>query len=91
MIADFAARRALIREQVIAAAGTLAGRHALLDDALLDEVTALVEWPSALAGNFEARFLELPREVLISTLQQHQRYFPVRRRGRKTAARTSSP
>jgi glycyl-tRNA synthetase beta chain len=76
VIADFAARRALIREQV-AAVGRELGGEALLDDALLDEVTALVEWPSALAGAFEARFLELPREVLISTLQQHQRYFPV--------------
>jgi glycyl-tRNA synthetase beta chain len=76
VIADFAARRALIREQVSAAARTLSG-EALLDEALLDEVTALVEWPSAVTGSFEARFLELPREVLISTLQQHQRYFAV--------------
>jgi glycyl-tRNA synthetase beta chain len=76
VIVDFAARRALIREQVSAAAGTLSG-EALLDEALLDEVTALVEWPSAVTGSFEARFLELPREVLISTLQQHQRYFAV--------------
>ena len=44
---------------------------------LLDEVTALVEWPVPLAGRFEERFLELPREVLISTLQDHQRYFAV--------------
>jgi glycyl-tRNA synthetase beta chain len=76
VIADFAARRAMIREQVTAVGKSLGG-SALVDDALLDEVTALVEWPSALAGNFEARFLELPREVLISTLQHHQRYFPV--------------
>jgi glycyl-tRNA synthetase beta chain len=76
VIADFAARRAEIREQV-AAAGKQSGGNALLDDELLDEVTALVEWPSAVAGEFETRFLELPREVLISTLQQHQRYFPV--------------
>jgi len=76
VIADFATRRALIKGQV-AQAGRELGGSALLDDALLDEVTALVEWPSALAGTFEARFLELPREVLISTLQQHQRYFPV--------------
>jgi glycyl-tRNA synthetase beta chain len=76
VIADFAARRALIKGQV-AQVGRELGGTALLDDALLDEVTALVEWPSALAGAFEARFLELPREVLISTLQQHQRYFPV--------------
>jgi glycyl-tRNA synthetase beta chain len=76
VIADFGARRALIREQVSSAAVTLSG-EALLDDGLLDEVTALVEWPSAIAGAFEARFLDLPREVLISTLQQHQRYFAV--------------
>jgi glycyl-tRNA synthetase beta chain len=49
----------------------------LISDALLDEVTALVEWPVPLAGRFEQRFLPLPREVLISTLQEHQRYFPV--------------
>jgi glycyl-tRNA synthetase beta chain len=82
VVADFAARRALIREQV-AAAGKQLGGAALLDDELLDEVTALVEWPSAVAGEFEARFLELPREVLISTLQEHQRYFPVEGAGGK--------
>jgi len=76
VIAGFAARRELIREQVTKVGQSLGG-NALIDAALLDEVTALVEWPSALAGGFEARFLELPREVLISTLQHHQRYFPV--------------
>jgi glycyl-tRNA synthetase beta chain len=76
VIADFASRRAQIRDQVSAAARTLSG-EALLDDALLDEVTALVEWPAAVTGSFEERFLDLPREVLISTLQQHQRYFAV--------------
>src|SRR4029079_12763450 len=60
--------------------------QALIDDELLDEVTALVEWPSALAGGFETRFLELPREVLISTLQHHQRYFPVESGGGKLLA-----
>ena len=49
----------------------------MYDAALLDEVTALVEWPVAIHGRFEDRFLELPREVLISTLQSHQRYFPL--------------
>ena len=48
-----------------------------MSDALLDEVTALVEWPVPLAAQFEERFLALPREVLIATLQDHQRYFPV--------------
>ena len=76
VVADFAARRDQIRAQVSAAAEALGGR-ALLGDALLEEVTALVEWPVALSGRFEPRFLELPREVLISTLQDHQRYFPV--------------
>ena len=76
VIADFAARRAAIHEQVVACGKSLGG-VTLLEDELLDEVTALVEWPAALTGGFEARFLELPREVLISTLQEHQRYFPV--------------
>jgi len=43
----------------------------------LDEVTALVEWPVPIAGRFEQRFLALPREVVIATVQDHQRYFPV--------------
>ena len=53
------------------------GGRAIISEALLDEVTALVEWPVAIAGHFEERFLTLPREVLISTLQDHQRYFAV--------------
>ncbi len=78
VMADFGSRRAKIREQV-AATGKSLGGEALLDEELLDEVTALVEWPSPVAGRFEERFLELPREVLISTLQEHQRYFPVQK------------
>jgi glycyl-tRNA synthetase beta chain len=80
VIPDFGERRLRIGTQVVAAAVTLSG-EALLSDSLLDEVTALVEWPAAIAGSFEARFLELPREVLISTLQQHQRYFPLQSAG----------
>jgi glycyl-tRNA synthetase beta chain len=76
VLPDFAARRELIKTRVSAVATELGGR-ALIGDALLDEVTALVEWPVPLAGRFEERFLELPREVLISTLQDHQRYFAV--------------
>ena len=76
VLADFAARRERIRVDVAAAAAALHG-HALIGDALLDEVTALVEWPVVITGSFEARFLSLPREVLISTLEDHQRYFPV--------------
>src|SRR6202167_1121217 len=74
VLAAFAARRASIREQVERLAAGLAGR-AIITEALLDEVTALVEWRVALPGQFEPRFLSLPREVLISTLQEHQRYF----------------
>jgi glycyl-tRNA synthetase beta chain len=76
VIADFAVRRERIRTEVFTVAEAVKGR-ALIGDALLDEVTALTEWPVALAGRFEERFLALPREVLISTLEDHQRYFPV--------------
>jgi glycyl-tRNA synthetase beta chain len=76
VIADFALRRDLIREGVLRAAAEVGG-SALIEDALLDEVTALVEWPVPIAGRFEERFLALPREVVIATVQDHQRYFPV--------------
>ncbi len=76
VVADFAERRERIRSGVIAAAQA-AGGEALAEDALLDEVTSLVEWPVPLTGAFDTRFLELPREVLIATLQDHQRYFPI--------------
>jgi len=76
VIADFAKRREVIRAGVMAAAAE-SGGSALIEDALLDEVTALVEWPVPIAGCFEQRFLALPREVVIATVQDHQRYFPV--------------
>jgi glycyl-tRNA synthetase beta chain len=76
VLADFAARRERIRAEVTEVASAVGGR-ALVSEALLDEVTALTEWPVALAGSFEERFLALPREVLICTLEEHQRYFPV--------------
>jgi glycyl-tRNA synthetase beta chain len=76
VVADFAERRELIRAGVSAAAAA-AGGTAIMESALLDEVTALVEWPVAVTGRFEARFLELPREVVIATIQDHQRYFAV--------------
>jgi glycyl-tRNA synthetase beta chain len=77
VIPGFAARRDQIVTQATEAAAALGGR-AVLEPAVVDEVTALVEWPVALAGQFDAEFLDLPEEVLISTLQEHQRYFPVR-------------
>lgn len=76
VIADFAKRREAVRAGVCAAAEGAGGR-ALIEDGLLDEVTALVEWPVAIAGRFEARFLALPREVVIATIQEHQRYFAI--------------
>src|SRR6185437_13088608 len=76
VLARFETRRARIRERVEAAAAELGGR-ALISEALLDEVTSLVEWPVPVTGRFDQRFLSLPREVLISTLQDHQRYFAV--------------
>ncbi len=76
VVADFAARRAAIRDQVEAAAGK-AGGQAVIDPALLDEVTALVEWPVALLGRFEECFLQVPQEALISTMKGNQKYFHV--------------
>lgn len=76
VLADFAERREAIRGQVIEA-GVAAGGRALIDEDLLDEVTALVEWPVAVVGDFETRFLEVPSEALISTMQDNQKYFPV--------------
>ncbi|MEO6079524.1 MAG: glycine--tRNA ligase subunit beta [Steroidobacteraceae bacterium] len=76
VVADFATRREHIRSAVLALAAAQGGT-ALITNTLLDEVTALVEWPVPLAGQFEPRFLSLPRELLISVLQDHQRYFPV--------------
>jgi len=77
VMADIEQRRETIRTAVTAAAQALGG-VAVVDTALLDEVTSLVEWPVAVTGSFDARFLELPQEVPIATMQEHQRYFPVR-------------
>ncbi|QLG89609.1 glycine--tRNA ligase subunit beta [Chitinibacter bivalviorum] len=76
VIASFAARRALIGEKLNEAAAKLNATIAA-DDALFDEVTALVEWPVVLAAGFEAEFLQVPQECLILTMQQNQKYFPL--------------
>ena len=76
VLADYGARREAIRAQVMEQAKLLDGK-ALIDDALLDEVTALVEWPVALYGRFDEKFLQVPPEALISSMQDHQKYFPV--------------
>jgi glycyl-tRNA synthetase beta chain len=74
--ADMERRRALVRAQVEALA-TEVGGVAAIDDGVLDEVTALCEWPVAILGRFDAEFLEVPPEVLIETMQANQKYFPV--------------
>ncbi len=75
VLASFERRRDRIRAQVQAAAGE-EGRT-VIEEALLDEVTALTEWPVAMRGDFDARFLELPPEVLIASMRGHQKYFHV--------------
>ena len=80
VVPGFEERREIIKQSLSVAVSVGGpGAHAVTDDALLDEVTALVEWPVPVTAQFEERFLTLPREVLISTLQEHQRYFPVAR------------
>jgi glycyl-tRNA synthetase beta chain len=72
----FKRRRDKIVAQVEKIAADLGGK-AVIDRDLLDEVTALVEWPVALAGKFEERFLQVPQEALISSMSEHQKYFHV--------------
>jgi glycyl-tRNA synthetase beta chain len=74
VIASFAKRRARIEDLVRSAAAKLNAQPVMPDD-LLDEVTALVEWPAVYESGFEADFLEVPQECLILTMQQNQKYF----------------
>ena len=78
VIARFAERRALIESQIESAAAQ-AGQalHAIEDEALLDEVTALVERPNVLPCQFDKQFLEVPQECLILTMKANQKYFPL--------------
>lgn len=76
IVVDRAQRQQMIREQIAAAAASVGG--VVPDEpALLDEVTDLVEQPAAILGSFEARYLDLPADVLTKVMQKHQRYFPV--------------
>lgn len=74
VIADFDKRQNLIKEQVQELADEV-GATAIVPQALLDEVTALVDYPVALRASFEERFLQVPQEALISTMQADQKYF----------------
>jgi glycyl-tRNA synthetase beta chain len=76
VIADFDERRAVVLDGIEKTAAQ-AGARAVVDTALLDEVTALVEWPVPVLASFDEAFLALPREVIVATLQEHQRYFPL--------------
>ena len=76
VIAHFETRRERIKQQVEETAKMLGGR-ADLDEDLLDEVTALNEWPMPIAGTFEAGFLAVPHEALVATMKGNQKYFPV--------------
>ena len=74
VVADFDKRQMLIKNQVKALADEV-NADAIVPQDLLDEVTALVDFPIALRANFEARFLQVPQEALISTMQADQKYF----------------
>ena len=74
VIPDFSRRREMIREMVEKTASNHHGA-AVIDDDLLDEVTALVEWPIPVIGSFEEQYLEVPQEALILTMKKNQKYF----------------
>ena len=76
VISDFNLRKNRIRELVEEAAASING-HVPIDEKLLDEVTALVEWPVAIVGGFDEEYLEVPHEALILTMKKNQKYFPV--------------
>ncbi len=76
VIASFETRKQKIRQAVEQSAASLGG-HPDLDEELLDEVTALNEWPVPISASFEARFLEVPQEALVATMKGNQKYFPL--------------
>jgi glycyl-tRNA synthetase beta chain len=76
VIAGFSERRSLIKQQTQQLANEK-GLQAAMPEELLDEVAALVEWPVALLGSFDKKFLQVPKEALMLSLQSHQKYFPL--------------
>lgn len=76
VIVDPGRRRELIRKLATDAAAAVKGQ-AILDDELVETVTHLVEFPTVICGSFKREYLELPREVIITPMRKHQRYFPV--------------
>ena len=81
IVLDKEERKASIVEQVKQAAALMDGEAIIADD-LLDEVTNLIEMPTAVMGGFNEEFLQLPKDVLISVMKKHQRYFPVQKNGK---------
>lgn len=77
VVADYDKRKAFIKAEVEQTAARLQG-IAQMDEALLEEVASLVEWPVVLVGTFEQRFLEVPPEPLMSTMKDNQKYFPLK-------------
>ncbi len=76
VIVDQDERRSLIRKQCEELAKAKGG-EVLMDEKLLEEVVYLVEYPTALMGGFEAEYLKLPKEVVVTPMKEHQKYFPV--------------
>jgi glycyl-tRNA synthetase beta chain len=76
VMADQDERKSTIRAQV-EEAGRVAGGKTVLDESLLEEVTYLVEDPTPLCGSFEEKYLQLPRELLVTSMREHQRYFTI--------------
>lgn len=74
VLVDYEQRQDRIREQLLTLAKTCQAQ-VVLDDALLAEVTGLVEWPVALLGQFDADFLKLPAEIIMTSMKSHQKYF----------------
>ncbi len=77
VIADVSARRHRIRKALDAATRALPGARWREDEALVEQVTHLTEWPTVLAGNFQPEYLALPEEVLVTVMRDHQKYFAV--------------
>jgi len=77
VVVDVAQRRHTIRKALDAATRTVAGARWREDEALVESVVHLTEWPSAILGNFEAEYLTLPEEVLVTVMRDHQKYFAV--------------
>jgi glycyl-tRNA synthetase beta chain len=71
-------RKRLLREQIVKLLDERRGIFSPEDEELLDEVTNMVEWPNVVEGSFYESFLDIPSEVLVAAMKEHQRYFPVR-------------